>query len=252
MCTTHKPMVIPLTPDSWKTPHNGVYVREHVRPRKTLFTPQVTSSDGPDIRELLPLRLTVKHGQVNRSCDDWTQQAAASSAAEAWTGYTVFFGEGCDPKVDFSHLIEARSDPRVCVRLGNEDRDGFNHVHLKRYKVRGSNKVFNHTSNHQIFHLTRRWYVSNHLKHSAQVFWIPIRDLRQSHQMGAKGLKQWQHILTKLLLLMRNMVKQMVMTKIIREMKHRAPALMGYMQALTNLEMPAAEEMPPRPISRPQ
>lgn len=67
--------------------------------------------------------------------------------------------------------------------------------------------------------------------------------------MPAKGLRRWERILKKLFLWMHTMVRQMIMTKTIREMKHRAPALMGLMQALTDLEMPAVEEMPPRPIS---
>lgn len=86
--------------------HPQVYVRHHHRPRTTRFHPHEVA-DGPEPRELLPLRVTYKHG-----VDDWE----TSVEEESWTGYyTVLFGHGCDPSMKIDNLPSP--GPRAAVLI---------------------------------------------------------------------------------------------------------------------------------------
>ena len=83
----------------------SVYIRHHVRPRTNKFHPQDTV-DGPQSKELQPLRITFKHGNNEPEFDTWDEDPEEAP----WTGFTVLFGWDCDPNFKLSQLPQPRQE----------------------------------------------------------------------------------------------------------------------------------------------
>ena len=97
--TSRTPCLVPGDVWEYSLEHPLLYVRHHRTPRTTRFHPQEVV-DGPDPKELQPLRVTYKDGYGEPSIDVWDDHVHE----EPWTGITILVGFGCDPSVSFDSV----------------------------------------------------------------------------------------------------------------------------------------------------
>ena len=109
-----------------------LYLRRHFRPRTTRFHPQEVV-DGPEPRELQPLRITFKDGFGEPFFDVWDEHVEE----DPWTGFTVFVGHDCNPSTRLDVLPCPRRDPGVDIKTMK----GWLHVHPKSLKQHGSKRL---------------------------------------------------------------------------------------------------------------
>ena len=109
-----------------------LYLRRHFRPRTTRFHPQEVV-DGPEPRELQPLRITFKDGFGEPFFDVWDEHVEE----DPWTGFTVFVGHDCNPSTRLDVLPCPRPDPGVDIKTMK----GWLHVHPKSLKQHGSKRL---------------------------------------------------------------------------------------------------------------
>ena len=108
------PCVVPGDYWQYSMDNHQVYVRHHLSPRTTRFHPQ-DSVDGPEPRELQPLRVTFKDGFNTPFVDIWDDKVNEPP----WTGFTIFVGVGCDPKTRLDNIHKPHSQEGVHVQLGH-------------------------------------------------------------------------------------------------------------------------------------
>ena len=89
-----------------------IYVRHHCRPRTSLFAPGDTL-DGPDPKDLQPVRITWKAGAEEPVCDDWVN--GVEEVSVPWVGATYFLGKG----IDMSHVQFAPVSVDVPVQFAD-------------------------------------------------------------------------------------------------------------------------------------
>ncbi|CAE7037736.1 RE1 [Symbiodinium sp. CCMP2592] len=92
------------TLDFWtETPE--LWIRHHVKPRRTLFHPGMTDN-GPDLHGLKPERITRmrQDGSEHEKTDTWNQPRLGIVQGEAWTGQTVF--QKCEAGIRHQDISE--------------------------------------------------------------------------------------------------------------------------------------------------
>ena len=87
----------PKHPDWWENTGDGCWIRHHVSARRDPYVP-ASSSDGPDLKNLLDNRLTERHfpdGKQDKLLDSWRTETPLEDEVNLWRGKTIFFVEGC-------------------------------------------------------------------------------------------------------------------------------------------------------------
>ena len=86
--------------DHWNapTPIQNMWVRHHLRPRKSKFTPSKSKGGPSDMSTLSPIRITIgkydDDGKAFIFKDRWSDKARAHEELDkGWTGFTVFTNE---------------------------------------------------------------------------------------------------------------------------------------------------------------
>ncbi|CAE7233125.1 GIP, partial [Symbiodinium necroappetens] len=183
-----------------------IYVRHHCRPRTLLFAPGDTL-DGPDPKDLQPVRITWKAGAEEPVCDDWVN--GVEEVSVPWVGATYFLGKG----IDMSHVQFAPVSVDVPVQFA----DG-SVQHVKPHELNCVNPK-------KVHHFDLK---TTKPPEAPQ----PLRKGRFHIPAGEFGSKAWGRMVDGLLALIDLVARHVMMNMVVRNVKHKMPALASYTEAL--------------------
>ena len=230
-----------VQPDFWEFDYvHGIIVRHHRRPRKELFD-LATCPDGPLCEQLMSDRITVVNGLDKPLCDTWLRHASSkSSLKSSWTGCTYFFLLGTDLK-----KIKAPTSQCIGVEMVSSA-DG------KTYTVHPSSLTLLQNKKILQFDLGGKAPIFEHVGTKKQVtFNVPPQQFGSKIVQSRKSTSRDAPSQAPSSMAASGLASSNAM---IRELKHRGPALMGYMEnILKEVEAgePNSSTLPPSTTQAP-
>ena len=216
-----------VPPDAWNSleGHPLVYIRNHMRPRSARFHPDEVT-DGPESRELQPLRIGPEDGP--------------------WTGFTVFFRVDCDPKTRLDALPQPCRQQGVVAVFAEH---GQLVVHPRSLQATIPKRVVRSldlTIKPPELPMNRQQKIFTPSAQKILVLSAVFIKMRKSPKPQRDlALSRWRQLVASMMTWYYTMEQWVVKTKVIRELKHRAPALMGYMEAMLQKEVQLMQDLPP-------
>ena len=246
------PCVVPS--DYWEFKfEKGIYIRHHCRPRRHLFTPEEDAASGPELNILSDERVTNIFGLLEPLQDVWKLNGELNKQAlpHPWVGQTIFYVHGKPPKLDdleihpmtdlklffltvFHTLWQSRAS-RVCrvTRRFNilTWQPNLSFLSMPRVDVRRIFRSLPSSLAHEQLQI----------EHFNDVN-IVFKEVK--NYMG-KTLRSWARMVMAMGRLWSLVARWTNLNKAIREFKHRSPALVNYMEALTRHSSEMPTTIPP-------
>ncbi|CAE7660365.1 FCPF, partial [Symbiodinium necroappetens] len=191
----------------------GTHTRHHARPRRSFFEPQDTK-DGPDRKDLQPVRVTVMSCDTEPVCDDWVANGSGREG-DPWVGATYFFGKGANP--------DSINFPAVADRVEVKLHDG-SYVEARAREVReASSKKVHH------FDLSSKQCLDVPVSKRKGQFVIPVGEFGF---VKRQVLEAWERLAEMLIDVMDLASRYARVHEVTRWAKHRRPTLMAYAEAI--------------------